>query len=147
MCSEFSRPVHAYNPLLLQATLARRDHEYVLELHYRGELPGTGNFIIGVEVPQGAGGGMRHCCLEFQTGKPLRIFTYDFRGNWQSDHDLDAVKVRSNVVSGTFPAWSFDLRTPVRAMTAFAIHNGVVTASGLAVTGPLPGRAVQAIST
>ncbi len=148
MCSELLRPVHAYKPLLLQAAVGRGNREYVLELRFDGDLPCSGTLIAGVEVPHGAaGGGMRHCCLEFQAGKPLRIFTYDFRGNWQTDHDLGSVTVGPHVFSARFPAWSFDSRTAVGTMSAFAIHNGVVTASGVAVTGHFLGRTGQAVST
>jgi hypothetical protein len=93
-----------------------------------------GNFIMGIEMIVGDRGDVRHCCIEFSDGAPAETLTYDFSGHWQANHGAASRAMRTNVVQGRFPSWSFQDWTPGGTISAFAIQNGATTDSGVLVS-------------
>jgi hypothetical protein len=67
-------------------------------------------------------------------GAPAGTLTYDFAGHWQANHGAASLATRANLVRGRFPSWSFQDRTPGRALSAFAIQNGATTDCGVFVS-------------
>jgi hypothetical protein len=88
---------------------------------------------MGLEV-EGAGGEIRHCCIEYAHASPVGIFTFDLRENLQFTHDLGTVNLNGPVLQGRFPAWAVGTPGAELSISAFCIQNGVTTARGIEVT-------------
>lgn len=134
MCTHANNQICLHSPRLLRASIAKSGPDCLLEFEYDGELPCTGDFIVGIEMSVGSHTDVRHCCIEFHDGLPTGALTYDFRGHWQADHGPVGSLVGTNIVRGRFPAWCFSGWTHSRATTAFAIQNGATTHSGVQVS-------------
>lgn len=133
MCTHAYDQVCLHSPRLVRAALLLSDRDCFLEFEYSGELPCTGTFIMGIEMIVGDRGDVRHCCIDFRDGAPAETLTYDFSGHWQANHGAASPAMRTNVVRGRFPSWSFQDWTPGGALSAFAIQNGATTDSGVIV--------------
>jgi hypothetical protein len=133
MCTHVYDQVCLHAPRLVRAALLRSDRDCFLEFEYSGELPCMGTFIMGIEMVLGDRGDVRHCCIEFRDGAPAGTLTYDFSAHWQANHGPASPAMRTNVVRGRFPSWSFQDWTPGRAISAFAVQNGATTDCGVPV--------------